>query len=174
MYKIVFKGQIPDELVETVEGLGLASAWESGKLPAKVKINNNLYESSSIKAVISGFENPEKNDATKDIAAMWSGFNDWANKAASLSPEQKAENTELAELTYVAMAGVQMPPELRPNIIARQLAFFKENPNYVYAKPTCYRDLLPPPMRPKEYHISNFTALSGLHLVERILQNGIR
>lgn len=174
MYKIIFKGQIGDEFVDSFEGLGLATDWKNGSLPSKVEINGNLYESSSIKAVISGFENPEKNDATKDIAAMWSGFNNWADKAVALSPEQKAENTELAELTYVSMAGVQMPPELRPKIIARQLAFFKENPNYVYAKPTCYRDLLPSPMRPKEYHISNFTALSGLHLVERILQHGIR
>lgn len=175
MYKIIFKGQIPDELVETVEGMGLANDWENNQLPTRVKINGNLYESSAIKAVISGFHNQENaSGPALDIAAMWKEQNKNRDRLLALSPEQRAQNTNLAELTYTAITDSKMPDALKPEIIARQIAFFKENSNFAEAKPSCYRDLIPKPAQPKDYHISNFTKTSGLKLVERILQNGIR
>ena len=44
MYRIIFKGQVPEEFVGETEGRELSQDWERGSMPSKVKINDNLYD----------------------------------------------------------------------------------------------------------------------------------
>lgn len=177
-YRIIFKGQIPEEFVEETVGRNLSDAWERNSLPSKVNINGNLYESNSIKAILSGFNNPDGGDKKEEMAEMirevQREHREGIGQLLALSPEKRAQNTGIAELVFRSQTNAPMSETVRQQIIERQASFFEENPTWAHANPACYRDLIPNHTAGKDFHISNHTALAGLNLVERIVQQGIR
>ncbi len=177
-YRIIFKGQVEDEFVDESTGRSLSDDWESGRIASKVKINGNLYESSSIKAVISGFNNPDHTDHKDRMGKMISDIKyehaRGVEAILKLSPEARAKRTGLAEILYTSLAHAPMPQDVKEKVIARQETFFKENPDWAFAKATCYRDLMPKGIQREDGHIANTTVASGMHLFERIAQQGIK
>lgn len=173
MYRIIFKGQVPEEYVGEVEGRALADAWEANRLSHRVKINDNLYESSSIKAILSGFQNPDTGGQKSQNADMLREIDEdyqvGIKGLLALSPGNRALNTGIAELAYTILTHGRMPQDLREQVIARQAAYFEENPDRPHANPSCYRDLMPKPILGKEGHISNTTTIAGMDLIERIV-----
>jgi hypothetical protein len=177
MYKVIFKGQVPEEFVDTVQGEELMQDWEHSRLPAKVKINGNLYESSAIKAVISGFQNPDKSDKSEEnkkmMRDMWREYEDEKASALRLSLEKRAERTGLAEILYTQLTDRPMDEETRKEVVAAQLTFFKEHPDFSIAKPSCYKHIFKDFKRAPMYHISNHTAVAALNFAERVMANAL-
>lgn len=175
MYKIVFKGQVGEEFVDTLEGQELSEAWEENRLPNKVKINGNLYESSSIKAVISGFTNPDKSEKGEEVKKMmrdmWSEHRELQTEALALSPEKRAQRTGLAEMLYTNLCGRPMSDEIKKEVIAHQTKFFEEHPDFSIAKPTCYKHIFRDLKRYPEYSMGNAVQSAALNLAERVIAN---
>lgn len=172
-YRIIFKGgQIGDEFVGEVEGSQISNAWEHNRLIGKVKINGNLYDATSIKAILSGFQNPDKTDKHEEtkrmMRDMWRDYEDNKNRALSQPIEERAKRTGQAEMLYVSLCGHLMPPEIKELVVEAQLVFFKKNPNYSIAKPSCYKDLLMPYRRTGPYHIGGLAASTALSFAERV------
>lgn len=174
-YKIIFKGQIGDEFVDDSRGRRLADDWEAGKLTGRVRINDNLYEASAIKAVMSGFNTPDNSDKNeqfrRETEEMWNSFNKARDYKMSLSLEERAKDTELARCLFAAY-GVPFPEK---EVIAAQLKSLKEFPNFAVAKPTYYKHLLGVfPAGKAEYKsMKELIPLAALNLAERVIQNNV-
>lgn len=176
MYKIIFKGQMGEEFVETFQGKQLSDDWKNGALPSKVEINGNLYESSSIKAIVSGFNSPDHTDQNaehlKMIDDMWHEFNQARAYKMTLSLEKRAEDTSLAEMLFAAY-GVPFP---RETVVAAQLKSFQEFPHFAQAKPTYYKHLLghvPSHKDGEAMGMNELIPLAALNLAERVIANSI-
>lgn len=179
-FRIIFKGQIPDEFMDDIKGVKISQMWEENRLTGKVNINGNVYDSSSIKAIISGFQNPDSTDAKnrhiEDIKKIREDNQKYLARKMAMSAEERAKDTGLAELIYSTFARKPMPLEVKEEVIARQAAFFKENPTYAEAKPTCYRDLIPRQQTARNDLAPSIGELAPawvLGFAERVVSNGI-
>lgn len=179
-YKILFKGQIPEEFVEDSRGERLAEDWQANRLVGKININDNVYDASSIKAVVKGFRNPDREQKNeeymKEIVGIRRESEEYFASKQKLPPEVRSQDTGLAEVLYVASTGKQMPEEVKEQVRARQLAFFKEHDYFAEAKPTCYRDLIPVRAVKKgaATSIMDLLQINTLHFAERVVSNGIQ
>ena len=179
-FRIIFKGQIPDEFMDDIRGVKISQMWEENRLTGKVNINGNVYDSSSIKAIISGFTNPDSSAAKEkhiqDIKEIREDNQKYLARKMAMTAEERAKDTGLAELVYSAFARKPMPPEIKEEVIKRQTTFFKENPTYADAKPTCYRDLIPKPQTSRNDlppSIGDLAPAWALGFAERVVSNGI-
>ena len=66
-FRIIFRGDIEDVYVDNIRGAALAGKWGIGDLGDKVEINGNLYDSSSIKAILSKAIDPDR-EKKKDVS----------------------------------------------------------------------------------------------------------
>lgn len=176
-YKVVFKGNLPDEFVEDYKGRSLAEAWEQDKIKGRIRINENIYDGSSIKAIVSGFQNPDSDTKHEDnknmMRKVWDEYRDEQSKALKLFPEVRAKNTGMAEIAYLSQTGTRMPEEIREKVMEAQAKFFNEHRDWSLAHPSCYRHLIKGNVMSPEYHVSNFLPSTGLGLVERVMSNAI-
>lgn len=176
-YRIVFKGDLPDEYVDEGTGRKMADAWEQGTLSGRVSVNGNLYEVSAIKAIMSGFANPDTSSRhqtnTDEVRKIWDDFNQDKNRRLALTPEKRAQETGLAEMLF----GAYKTTFPREEVIKLQQKFFETHPNFAQAKPTIYKHLLKTPImgRGKEtaVHVADLTVMAALSLAEKVVADGI-
>jgi len=179
-YQIVFKGQIAPEFIDETSGRVIAAKWEQGTLTGRVVLNENIYEASAIKAILKGFQNPDHTKKNEDNAKLIMQISrdseDYFARKQKRPSEERAKDTSLSEVLYVAAAGKKMPEEVKVKVRERQLAFFKEHDNFAEAKPTCYKDLIPQRAITKDAapSIGDLLSINTLHFAERVVSNGIQ
>ena len=177
-YKIVFKGGLAEEFVEGAEGAQIAKLYLENRLPERIELNGNIYDSKSIKGVVKGFQNPDKTDRDERTIKMLADMH-YEHEQASIKkrrqpPEVRCKNVGIAEILHTTLVGSRMPEELREQVIAAQFAFFQKNPDYAEARPSCYRHLMPHAEEAKPYHIRGAVVDSAFNLVERAVSSGIK
>ncbi len=180
-HRIVFKGGLPDEFMEDSRGYKLSELWKEGKLNGIVDINGNTYDAKSIKAILSGFSNPDTNDRNalnlKELQKIKTDHEAATEKKLAQSPEIRAKNTGLAEVMYMAFRGQKMPQDVREQVIEAQMAFFTKNPDFADANPICYKHLIGNPARPQEKEAARVVDLLpawALNFAERTVSAGIK
>ena len=103
---------------------------------------------------------------------------EYRRKRLQLTLEERAEIMSIPNLVWSAHTQEVMSEEVVAEIKTRQLAYFKDNPNCMYANPKIYRDLIPPfraeyangDMQPQ----SNVLPTALLRLIENIIGNDLR
>lgn len=142
MYKIILTGDSDDVYVSDVQGEKIAQDWDRKTLPPTLTINGERFKSSSIKRIISNVKDPDSNDRKKRgneaIQESNESFRIEKNRLLKLSPEERATNTNIAQTLWRAVYGRPMTEPEREEVIKKQTAFFKENPTWAEARPSCY------------------------------------
>lgn len=171
-YRIVFKGGLPDEFVDEIKGSSLSEAWEGGKLNGIVKINGNSYDGKAIKAIMSGFSNPDKlgvrEQNMKDMEEERRKFQDFRKKMMALSPAERARhsyNLEFANMVWYSVKKRDLTSEERETVIKKSEEWITAHPEFHAANPSAYleRKDLPHPSKTEDaVHIGDL-------LTERIL-----
>lgn len=175
MYKITRKGKGEPLFVNDVEGRSLFEAWSQEKtIPARLVIDGLAFMSSDIKAIEYVPLRVETKQEEIDHDKEYQSFR---TKMLSLSIEQRAEIMRIPDLIWMACTDEPMPPKVRAEIKAAQLAYLTENPNCLYANPKVYRHLIP---APKTYRVTeNMTSIKNvlpaatLRLVENIIHTDL-
>lgn len=87
-------------------------------------------------------------------------YREFRKKMLSLSLEERSRFLRFAKLIWQANCDLEMPEDIKKEIVARQLTYFTQNPACIYANPAIYRDLIP--QRRETPTRSGFTPISGI------------
>lgn len=182
MYKVIFKGDIPDIYIDMARGSQLADDFENGMLPERVSIEGTIVDSKSIKAVISNVGDPERKEKKDDFMEMVDKINknhrDMKRTLLNTPIEERAKRLEIAEMLSIGIRGRKLAENEREAIVERQTAWLEENPEWSEANPICYRDIIDQPIQPTGVdtasHISQIVGMNSMRLAEMQVQNGIK
>lgn len=144
MYKILFKGSIEEELVETTEGVQLMQLWENNALPEKIQINGSVYDSKSIKAIIANVASTDgKKLAMKEMMdeSVYQ-HHQLVQKRWAMIPKERAQHVGIANMIMMAFRKRKLTPEETQEVITLQEKFFEEHPTYAWANPIVYKHVI--------------------------------
>lgn len=141
-YKIVFSGAMEPEYVKDSEGLYLAELFKNKGFPDRVEINENVYESKAIKAVISGASDPDsgerKQRGSDSIHRINSDFQAWYTLRTAMPPEERAQSVAFFNMLSQAIRGRALTDDEKVTVRKKQLQWFKDHQDFHSANPTCY------------------------------------
>lgn len=177
MYKIIFKGVGIDPIFVEDDSKGkiIMDSWVEDK-KTRMVFKNTAFFTGDIKQIIK---------LEKSAAEMSKGmpdnveneYLDFRKKMLSLSLESRASIMRIPKLVWSAHSESVMPDEVKEQIKERQLAYFTENPNCIYANPKIYRDLIPPRAMRSQVEdmkpIQNVFGASALRFIENMIQTDL-
>lgn len=111
------------------------------ELPKTVSTGSVIFQTKDIKNITKS--EPRKASEPEKPNAAEQEYLDFRRKMQTLSPDKRARILRFPKLIYRAHTGQELPEELKPQIIARQYAYFKDHPNCIYANPKVYAELIP-------------------------------
>lgn len=183
-FRILFKGQVPDEFVEDSVGARMSQMWENGALTGRIRINDNLYEAGAIKAILSDYQNPDtdkrKRDNMQELDRMAREFNELDSNLLALPPEKRAKtaaNLAFADLMFVAMKGRKMTKEDEAVVVEKSTEWLTSHPDFSLAAPTCYipkKEIVKPRQSKHMPHISEGLQAWAAGFAMRVLVSGPR
>lgn len=140
MAKIFITGQRDPLYLPDDKAKPLKRAFESNTLGEIVRIGDTAtVRREQIKSVFLDNERDSDNSVTDNVTRSYE-----ADRRTILakSPAVRGQSTGFAELVYYALTGEKdMPAQLRPTVIERQVAYFTENPGHCLVNPTIFKDL---------------------------------
>lgn len=175
MYKIVFKGRdIEPILLSPEKGKSIFDQWVAGKLPARLVLKGSAVMSSDIKIIQNMDEWDTKKKPTQDHSADEREYLEFRRDMLNLPIEKRAQILRIPKLVWKAQHKTELPQDVAEKIKERQLEYFKENPNCIFANPSAYRDLVGERQIPKKDSqlnpLGNFMNVSVLKLVENVIR----
>ena len=177
MYKITFKGKdIEPVFVEDEKGKQVWDIWLQNKT-ARIVVNNSAFSTSDIKN-ISLMEKTRAEIYKPETTQQNADYDSFRKKMLSLSIEQRAQILRIPKLVWESSTNEIMTDEVKEKIKARQLAYFKENPNCIYTNPHAYQDLIPrnnfAPSFDGVKKISNLVGASMLGLISNAIATDLQ
>lgn len=140
MIKITFRGKEEPIFVDDVKGQRVWDEWLAGN-KARIVVDNMAFIVSDIKNIVK-VEKTQAELAQKPTRQE-DEYMAFRRKMLALSLESRAEIIRIAKLIWSSHTKKEMPDDIKNEIKKRQLAYFKQHPNCIYANPTIYRDLIP-------------------------------
>jgi len=141
MYKIIFKGMGNEPLfIDDTKGKVVMETWVADK-KAKMVIGNTAFYTGDIKQ-ITKVEKSEAEAAPQINTQVEKEYTEFRKKMLALPIEQRAGIIRIPKMIWASHTKLEMPEEVKQKIKERQLAYFTENPNCIYANPKVYRDLI--------------------------------
>jgi len=145
-YKITFKGNVEPIFLSNEEGVQFYNDWFMGDLPERIKLKGMVVLSNTIKAIEENVKDPDASSVKQGWEIVQEVNDDFREFTAALlrqPAEERAQFTGIADMMWTSMTHEPMTAEQKETVIERQTAFFKEYPNYAFANPKCYEDLIP-------------------------------
>lgn len=176
MFRITIRGQDPIFL-EDGPGSDLFKKWSNDeKLPMKITAGNIAFFTADIRNIAriqkGAAELAPKTDTQE---AEYQAFR---RKMLDLTIEQRANIMRIANMVWASHTKDEMGEDTKKEIKARQLAYFKENPNCMYANPKIYRDLMPKPRYTQNIEsltpLSNILPTSMMRMIENVIQTDLQ
>ena len=169
MYKINIRGLDP---VFVKDGETIFKQFTENKLPARVVLNGAALMSSDIRSVVSVDDTPVATETDTHIAEQ-AEYMSYRRRVLSEPAEIRARRMHIPKMVWRANNGFDMPESLLSAIYDRQVLFFFQHPNHMYANPTCYADLIERRVSEKDPKrmtpVSSWLGVSTLKLIDRIL-----
>lgn len=176
MYKLIFKGRDIDPIfIDDEKGKQVWQAWVDNK-QARMVLGNTAFYSGDIKQITKVVKTEAETARVVDKEEKQ--YLDFREKMLSLSLEKRANIMRIANMVWKSHTKDEMPENIKAEIKARQLAYFKENPKCIYANPKIYKDLIPKLKMQREIDntkpIGNLVATSMMRLLENIVQTDLQ
>lgn len=177
MYKIIFKGVgIEPMFVDDNKGKIVMESWVGDK-KARMVLGNTAFFTGDIKQ-ITKLEKSEAEVAAQTPNLVEQQYLEFRQKMLGLSIEKRATIMRIAKMIWNSHTKAEMPDDLKEQIKARQLTYFTENPNCIYANPKVYKDLIPKflPLA----HLDDFKPIQNvvpkltLKMVEQLVQTDLQ
>jgi hypothetical protein len=172
MYKITFKGRdIEPIFLEDEKGKVVLNAYLENKT-LRLVADNQVFNTGDIK-FIRLVDKGRSETNCRDTTKQSTDYDCFRSKMLSLSPEQRANILRFPKLVWKSCCGEEMPEQVKDEIRDRQLKYFIQNPNCIYANPAIYRDLIPKRLpRADKKGIQSVGEMVGLSMM-RVIENAI-
>ena len=178
MYKIIFKGMgtEPFFVEDDAKGKIIMDSWVEDK-KARMVFKNTAFFTGDIKQIIK-IEKSEAEIAATKPNVIENDYLDFRSKMLSLPIEKRAGILRLAKMIWNSHTKSEMPDDLKEQIRSRQLAYFTENPNCIYANPKVYKSLIPKYLPIKQIDVfkpvQNILPTLTLKMVESLVQTDLQ
>jgi hypothetical protein len=141
MYKLIFKGTGIDPMfLDDEKGKVILESYLSNK-SIRIMAAGQAFSTSDVKAI---FKVERSNsEMAKPATSQENEYLEFRKKMLNLTIEKRAEILRIPKMIWQSISGEDMTEEVKQEIKKRQLAYFKENPNCIYANPKIYRDIMP-------------------------------
>ena len=175
MYKITIKGK-DAEPIFLEDGEDILKRWTENKLPARLLIKDMAINSSDIRTIqkIQKTEAENANNFDRNGEIEYVNFR---RKMLSLSVDERGNIMRIPNMIWKAHGNGEMPQNVKDEIKLRQITYFTENPNCIFANPKIYRDLIPARRVEKQKDqlntVTTYIHISMLHLIENIIKTDL-
>lgn len=163
-YAIYLRGRREPVVIGDNIGKVIQKNWAEGTLGKVVNLDGLTFERDMIRAIEANYRDVEgaeavKQKSTADAQAERAKEKlQWEQtmaRKASLPPEEKAKDLNMARQVWWAHTmQMDIPEDIVPEIIERQLLWFRDNQKNAYANPLCYRDIIEKHKRKLETHFT--------------------
>lgn len=151
MYAIFIRGRREPLTCDDYFGRQLKDQWQKGFAEnALLEIEEATFPARTIVRIESNWITERSQEGEREANTAY--YADLAHKhrvflslERQKSKEELSKNLSLPDLVFYAATGHKVPKELVEEVQARQLAYFKDNPEEIYASPLCYKDLIKTP-----------------------------
>lgn len=180
MFRVIFKGDMEDIYLTDAEGTQLMQDIENNTLQGFIRLSGRVVDAKSIKAVMPQSSDPDssvdKDRGMEIIRESIVMFDSFKQDFLNMPVDMRCKEVGLADMLSVALRGRRLTDEEKEEVAKRQRVFYEEHPDYAFANPICYKDLLfaKIPTEGAMIHVRDVVSQNALLFTEQLVRNGIK